>query len=150
MFDFHEAHSSSSSWPLQTAVLFPSESIYPLAEPLWRSQAVLLAALVIILFSFWRRGWSDLQLVEHECLCRKGECLDWKGQLQREWRLSLHKELRYQDKGQWVQLQWKRIHLDVRRNFFTARTVNHCNSLPRDVAESPWLEVFKMLLDRVL
>ena len=38
-------------------------------------------------------------------------------------------------------------HLNVRKHFFSQRTINDWNSLPRDIIESPNVIIFKSKLD---
>jgi len=63
---------------------------------------------------------------------------------------TLFSSAQRQDSGNGHKLKQRKFRLNMWKNFFLLRVTEHWNRLPREVVESPSLEIFNTRLDKFL
>jgi len=53
-------------------------------------------------------------------------------------------------RGNGHKLKHRKFQLNMRKNFFTLKVMDHWNTLAREVVDSPSLEILKTCLDEIL
>ncbi|KAK4809958.1 hypothetical protein QYF61_002915 [Mycteria americana] len=103
---------------------------------------------------FWAPHYKrDIEVLEHvqRRATKLGKGLEHKPYEERLRELGLFSLEKRRLRGRpYCSLQLPERRLDIRKNFFTERVVKHWNRLPREVVESPCLEVFKRRVDVLL
>ena len=109
---------------------------------------------LIFSFSPLRKGW-----VTWVCSASRKE--DWEGILlmfiniisvgvKRTWPTSFQQSVGTGQGETGKKLEHRKFHTNMWRNFFTVRVTDHWSMLPREVVESPSLEIIKTHLDAYL